>query len=107
MLHGLQNPGYLSSIFIGIKRAALDGLDFVALMRERKPFSVCCCWQGVRHVLTSYVEGVFILPCGTLVMVRPACDFLKWDTAPLWVPNQGMCGVLSKNIKLTKEVHCH
>ena len=111
---GLENPVYLNSIFIGIKRAALEGLDFGALMRERRSFSVCCRWLGYREVFTGYVDSVVMLPYGTLAMVRPTGGFLKWDIAPLWVPNQGTCGILSTwrtekmfRRELTEESRCH
>lgn len=92
-----DNPSTRNSIFIGIKRDALVGLDFDALLRDQANFAVCYRFLGDREVLSGRVSKIVKYPDGDLVIVRPnpGSGLENWTTVPLWVSHYNSCGVLT------------
>jgi len=88
-----RNP---QSLFIGVRRAFLDGVNFHEMLGRNFNFTVPCRFVGRWEILSGRVDQVAEFYDGTLVHLIPDRDLLEsWPRFLLWIPNFGSCGVLS------------
>jgi hypothetical protein len=78
-----------SSIFIGIKRAELLGVDFMHALKSRSVVYLRVSQFGARpEALFGTVRNVVRFSDGRLVTLVPEAGcFLKWDVATIWIPS--------------------
>lgn len=101
-------PVYRQSVFIGVRRAAIDHIDFAQAFAAQRPVEIRCLFLGDYETIfgvvvniTRYADGRLIdieprVLCGPGAVPSSRRQFLKWRHIPLWVPDArtAQCGVL-------------
>ncbi len=89
---------YPKSVFIGLQRELLPSMVMLHhSLTTKHPVNIPARFLGEWELLSGVVTDIAIESDGILAFVDPDPGSLckSWKTVPVWIPNSGMCGILT------------